>query len=171
MLKHKNAQKEEKQWGKRAGGEGSGWNWVGERTERTDVKGEKEEEKEEEKRRCGDIDSLASQQFNTTELLLHSSPYEMRSLSPELVFSLWLSVCLYMCLCTMSVSACVYQYMWSTYERIDTLQSGFKNPPFFLSTPPPFLCISSFLFLISLFLFFSRLQNKSEVVWKSEKKV
>lgn len=61
---------------------------MGERTEGTDVKGEKEEEKEEEKRRCGDIDSLASQQFNTTELLLHSSPYEMKSLSPELVFSL-----------------------------------------------------------------------------------
>lgn len=38
-------------------------------------------------RRCGDIDSLASLQFNTTELLLHSSPYEMRSLSPQLVFS------------------------------------------------------------------------------------
>lgn len=52
--------------------------------------------------RCGEIDSLASQQFNTTELLLHSSPYEMRSLSPApLSF-----VTLYMC-----VSACVYQYM------------------------------------------------------------
>lgn len=71
-----------------------------ERTDRADVKGE--EEKEEEERRCGEIDFLANQQFNTTELLLHSSPYEMRSFSLWLLFSLCLSVCLYMC-----VSACV----------------------------------------------------------------
>lgn len=59
---------------------------MGEGTERADV--EEEEEEEEEARRCGEIDSLASQQFNTTELLLHSSPYEMRSLSLLLFFPL-----------------------------------------------------------------------------------
>lgn len=73
-----------------------------ESTDRADVKGEEEVEE----RRCAEIDSLASQQFNTTELLLHSSSYEMRSLSLWLHFSQALSVCLYMCVCT-----CVYQYM------------------------------------------------------------
>lgn len=67
------------------GRENKGEAGVGERTKRTDVKGEEEEKGE---RRCGEIDSLASQQFNTTELLLHSSPYEMRSLSLEVLFSL-----------------------------------------------------------------------------------
>ena len=59
------------------------------------------------RRRCGEIDSLASQQFNTTELLLHSSPYEMRSLSlcsASLLRSLtFVYVCMHVC-----VSACVY---------------------------------------------------------------
>lgn len=86
-------------------GEKKGWSWVDERTDRADVKGEEEKEKEEE-RRCGEIDFLANQQFNTTELLLHSSHYEMRSLSLWLLFSLWLSLCLYVCM-YMCVSACV----------------------------------------------------------------
>lgn len=47
--------------------------------------------------RCGEIDSLASQQFNTTELLLHSSPYEMRSLSPPPLLCDSLHVCICMC--------------------------------------------------------------------------
>lgn len=72
-------QEERKRW-EREGKKGEARAW------RVYVEEEEEEEEEQEERRreerqCGEIDSLASQQFNTTELLLHSSPYEMRSLS------------------------------------------------------------------------------------------
>lgn len=50
-----------------------------------------------EERRCGGIDSLASQRFNTTELLLHSSPYEMRSLSLSDVLCVGLCVRAHVC--------------------------------------------------------------------------
>lgn len=54
--------------------------------------------------RRGDIDSLASLQFNTTELLLHSSPYEMRSLSLRGSSPL---VCVSACVCVF-VRVCRY---------------------------------------------------------------
>lgn len=100
----------------------------------------------EEERRCGEIDPLASQQFNTTELLLHSSPYEMRSL---FLSGSSRSVCSCMCDCT-----CVYlhvcisiQYVGSTYDWINTLPSGFKSPPFCLCLF--YVCLSFFFSFVS----------------------
>lgn len=96
-----------------------------------------------EERRCAEIDSLASQQFNTTELLLHSSPYEMRSLSLSgstvVTCCVFVYVCMYMC-----VSACVYQYM------CDPLMSRSIIYNLVLKVH-----LSVSLFYVSLFLFYS----------------
>lgn len=72
--------------------------------------------------------------------------------------SLWFSARSYMCLCTcVYLNVCItIQYVWSTYDQINTVQSGLKSPPF-LQT----LCLSSFCIFhflhnsLSRYLFFS----------------